>query len=144
MGTTRLRRRLPSPALVIACVALFAALGGASYAATSLGAKGIHWTNAHLENGWQQGCCGAGAPGYAKDSLGVVHLRGALQSGSDDVAAFVLPSSMRPHHNLFLPVYCCGGNYASVRISHSGNVTPFGSGVTGFLSLAGITFVAGQ
>lgn len=28
----RIRRRLPSPALVIACVALFAALGGTSYA----------------------------------------------------------------------------------------------------------------
>jgi hypothetical protein len=32
---TRRRRRLPSPALVIACIALFAALGGGAYAAAT-------------------------------------------------------------------------------------------------------------
>jgi hypothetical protein len=35
MGITRLRGRFPSPALILSCLALFAALGGSTYAATS-------------------------------------------------------------------------------------------------------------
>jgi hypothetical protein len=37
MGITRLRLRFPSPALILSCLALFAALGGSTYAATSIG-----------------------------------------------------------------------------------------------------------
>jgi hypothetical protein len=37
MGINRLRLRFPSPALILSCLALFAALGGSTYAATSIG-----------------------------------------------------------------------------------------------------------
>ena len=55
MTTTRARRPFPSPALVIASLALFAALGGSTYAATSAGSPRISWTNAKLMNGWKTG-----------------------------------------------------------------------------------------
>jgi hypothetical protein len=37
MGINRLRLRFPSPAFILSCLALFAALGGSTYAATSIG-----------------------------------------------------------------------------------------------------------
>ena len=39
MDITRLRLRFPSPALILSCLALFAALGGSTYAATSIGSS---------------------------------------------------------------------------------------------------------
>src|SRR5690242_21346149 len=106
MGTTRSRLRFPSPAFAVACVALFAAIGGSTYAATS-SSRAIHFTNAKLKNGWQPGNKTNpqdAPPSYAKDSLGVVHLRGAL-FGQNDKTAFVLPRGLRPRHTVEEPLF---------------------------------------
>jgi hypothetical protein len=44
-------------------------------------------------------------PGYAKDSRGIIHLRGALFGGANDSVAFVLPKGERPSHTLNVPVF---------------------------------------
>jgi hypothetical protein len=139
--STYTRLRLPSPAVILSCVALFAALGGGAYAAAAKGSSGIHFTKATLKDGWKSA---GGPPGYAKDSLGVVHLRGAITAGSDSTVALVLPKAMRPHHNMFLPVYTTGVTMGLIEVFPNGGVMPIGGNDTGLTSLDGISFVAGE
>ena len=65
------RRSLPSPALVVACLALFVALGGTGYAATHLAASGRRATHHAVPRG-PQGLRGpqgvTGAPGAKGDA----------------------------------------------------------------------------
>lgn len=147
MGITRGRLRFPSPALIIACLALFAALGGGAYAASSIGSKGIHFSSAHLVNGWKSGHTTNkldAPPGYAKDSLGVIHLRGDLFGGPDDTSAFVLPKGLRPSHVVYVPIYTASEAIGYVLVQKDGNVTLLGGNVTAFASLDGVSFVAGE
>ena len=144
MAITRTRLRFPSPALILSCFALFAALGGGAYAASSVGSSSIHFTNATLENGWIGGFDHTGPPGYAKDSLGVVHLRGGLSGGAG--VAFVLPKGLRPNHRLFIFVDAglSSPQGGELQIYPNGEVAPSGSNVSSFTSLAGISFAAGE
>jgi hypothetical protein len=144
MGITRPRLRSPSPALILACLALFAALGGGAYAANISGGGSIHFANATLKNGWTAYGQGYAIPGYAKDSIGVVHLRGGVRAGNSNNPAFVLPSTMRPKHDLSFPVYTYLANEGSVNIYPNGEVVPLGGMVSAFTSLDNISFVAGQ
>jgi hypothetical protein len=145
MGSTPSRLRFPSPALVLSCVALFAAVGGSTYAATAAGTSSIQFTVATLKNGWQPVSPGTYArPGYAKDSLGVVHLRGALAGGSGGTTAFVLPKALRPHHVLFMPVSTRNGTTGYADIQDNGHVILGGGEVGGFTSLDGTSFAAGE
>jgi hypothetical protein len=143
MSITRPRLRFPSPALILSGLALFVAGGGSTYAATAVGASGIHFTNAKLKNGWTSAGSHFGAPGYAKDSLGVVHLRGGLKNGFGD-PAFVLPKGLRPTHELALPVYTYADTEGSLIIAPNGNVAPLGSNANSYTSLAGISFPTGS
>ena len=144
MGITRPRLRFPKLALILSCLALFAALGGSTYAATSSGGSSIHFTKATLKNGWTNSG-GVYAPaGYAKDSLGVVHLRGGIHGGATNQTAFVLPSRLRPKHLLYVPVSTANYTEGTVGISYTGAVYPIGSDVGSFTSLGGISFVAGE
>ena len=59
------------------------------------------FTNATLTNGW---VAGSSAPGYFKDEFDIIHLRGAIKSGTTSVAAFVLPSGNRPAVTCVFPV----------------------------------------
>ncbi len=136
--------RLPSPALIVACLALFAALGGGAYAATSSSSSSIHWKNAALKNGWTPYASGYAPAGYAKDSSGVVHLRGGIKGGTSGSIAFTLPKADRPHHALYLPIYTLDGSEGSLYISKGGHVEPFGSEVSGYTSLDGVSFAAGE
>ena len=147
MGITRLRLRFPSPALILSCLALFAALGGGAYAATSSGTSGIHFTNATLQNSWQSGHKMNpidAPPGYVKDSVGVVHLRGDIFGGSNDTTAFVLPKGLRPSHVVYTPIYTASGALGYVLIQPNGKVIPFDGNVGAFASLDGVSFAAGE
>jgi hypothetical protein len=144
MDITRPRLCFPSPALIVSCLALFAVLGGSTYAATSNGSSGIHWTNAKLKNSWTTANALNGTPGYAKDSLEIVHLRGSLANGRSTTTAFVLPKGLRPTHALDLPVFTASSTPGAIQIDPNGEVVPFGSQVSAFTSLAGISFVAGE
>jgi hypothetical protein len=125
---------------------LFAALGGSTYAATSIvGSGGIHFKKATYKNGWHTyPHPGYASAGYAKDSLGVVHLRGGISGATNDTTAFVLPSGLRPRHYLFLPAYTYLYSEGSVEIKPGGEVIPIGSDVTSYTSLDGISFAAGE
>jgi hypothetical protein len=135
---THPRMRVPSPALILACVALFAASGGGAYAVSSAPA-GISFTDAKLKHGWTVYNPSLwGTPAYAKDSLGVVHLRGAMQAGSGD-DAFVLPKGLRPVHSLVFSV----GNTSTTGVEQlviysSGKVVPGVNGTAVFLD--GVNF----
>lgn len=144
MGIT-LRPRFPSAALILSCLALFAALGGGAYAASSSGGSGIKWTNAKLKGTWKNAGNGLASAGYAKDSLGVVHLRGDITGGSPGTTAFVLPKGLRPSHALLIAVSdSVGGSTAQIEIVNSGAIVPSGAGAAGTTSFDGVSFVAGQ
>ena len=143
MVPTRPRLRFPSPALILSCLALFAALGGGAYAAASSGTPTVRWTKAKLMNGWQSYVGSTARVGYAKDSAGVVHLRGTMHNGTDDTTAFVLPKRMRPRHTTVLALFTQNPG-AELEIGDDGTVLPIGGGDTAYTSLDGISFVAGQ
>jgi hypothetical protein len=144
MGITRPRWRFPSPALIISCLALFAALGGGAYAASSIGLTTIHFTNPTLKNGWGNVGQTYAPAGYAKDSSGVVHLRGTIHGASVGTTAFMLPSGARPSHLLYVGAYTAGSTFGSLEIEPNGDVVPWGSESTTFTSLDGISFAAGE
>jgi hypothetical protein len=143
MNISRPRLRLPSPALIISCVALFSALGGGAYAATSLSSSSPTWHNATYLHGWTT-YGGTYAPaGYAKDSNGVVHLRGGVSGGSAE-EVFQLPVGYRPTHYIYTTIYTVSGSQGSVEITPTGDVLAFGTGATGYSGLDGVSFAAGE
>ena len=77
------------------------------------------FTNATLANGW---VAGSSAPGYFKDEFGIVHLRGAIKSGTTSVAAFVLPSGYRPAVTCVFPVIDGANLVAQCSVDTAGNV----------------------
>jgi hypothetical protein len=145
MGRTLLRPRFPSPALTIAGVALFAALGGTTYAATQTSAStSISFTKATLVNGWKDFAPPSAPAGYAKDSLGVVHLRGALGSGKSGTTAFVLPRALRPAHDIAVLAVTEADVVGTLQILRNGDVEPFGGNSSAATGLDGLSFVAGE
>ena len=77
------------------------------------------FTNATLTNGW---VAGSSAPGYFKDEFGIIHLRGAIKSGTTSVAAFVLPSGNRPAVTCVFPVIDGANLVAQCSVDTAGNV----------------------
>jgi hypothetical protein len=144
MGITRARLRFPSPALIVACLALFAALGGGAYAARLSSTASLHWTKAKLKDNWKRFSNVVAPPSYAEDSSGVVHLRGGISGGAPFGAAFILPKRMRPSHELFIAVYTESNTTGSVQITPKGLVVVSGSNSTTFASLDGVSFAAGE
>lgn len=140
------RVRVPSPALIVACLALFAAAGGSTYAATSAGTTTLHFTNVTtFKNTWRPAPSTVYArPGYVRSS-GVVHLRGVIYDGSNNTTAFVLPKSVRPNHYMQLVVPTFNGLPPSrIVIQKDGEVIPTGSDAGTGIWLDGISFAAGE
>lgn len=131
-----------SPALVISALALFIVLGGSSFAATSTKTTRLHYTRASLMNNWTYGGYSTLRPGYAKDSNGVVHLRGSVANGTAKDDAFILPPADRPSSYLYFTIYTYSGTQGSLEINPDGGVEAFGDGAVSFSSLDGITFSA--
>lgn len=77
------------------------------------------FTNATLTNAW---VAGSSAPRYFKDEFGIVHLRGAIKSGTTSVAAFVLPSGNRPDVTCVFPLIDGANLVAQCSVDASGNV----------------------
>lgn len=143
MNISRPCLRLPAPALIISCVALFSALGGGAYAASSLSNSTLQWHNApSLVNGWSRYGNTYAPAGYAKDSSGIVHLRGGISGGSG--FAFTLPPGDRPSHYIYTTIYTVSGSQGSLEIFPNGHVYPFGTGASGYSGLDGVSFVAGE
>lgn len=141
-----LARLRPSPALVLAAIALFVALGGTSYAAGVISGKSLanrsvshtklmrHTVTAAemkivkatpmvLLNGWQPYAGYYDQPAYWKDALGVVHLKGAVaqpEPGSDVI--FVLPAGYRPQRDCNWPAVLNAATMGTIEIRADGTV----------------------
>lgn len=75
-------------------------------------------------NGWLS-LFGFPAANYFKDSMGVVHLQGALQGGTVDAVAFTLPEGYRPQpNNQGVFAVCSNGAYGQVKVQDNGDVVP--------------------
>ena len=93
-------------------------------ATTNIGLKAAKaqpaFTNATpLKNGWLEGLS---APGYFKDEFDIVHLRGAIKSGTTSAAAFVLPPGYRPSVICIFPVIDGANIVAPCSVDTYGNV----------------------
>jgi hypothetical protein len=106
----------------------------------------LTWNDLGLENAWVAYAKGYANPGYAKDALGIVHMRG-LVTGSTmsglDVA--VLPSGFRPSQVLQAPVACGGTTPCTVVIRTTGEIV-FNEidTSTDWLSFESLTFEPGN
>lgn len=94
-----------------------------------------------LEHGWHFTEV-FGAPGFAKDQFGIVHLFGNVShTGASAEPAFTLPPGYRPGYEVDVPASFSTGTVGVVHIGPSGNVMPFSSSAS-FIELEGISFRA--
>lgn len=100
-----------------------------------------------LNAGWSA-VPGSPGPGFYKDALGFVHLRGALRLDGGNPVAVVLPAGARPATVKRFPAYSENGAsepvVAGVTIGPDGGARPAGASVDNLVSLDGITFRAGD
>ena len=89
--------------------------------------------------------------GTALDPNGVVHLRGAIKSGTSNTVAFTLPAPRRPTHTLNLPIStptppasATSTAVGRLKIKPNGQVIPIGIDVSTYTGLDGISFGAGE
>ena len=135
--------RVPSPALVIALIALFVALSGTTYAAARTAKASttrLAWHNLALRNGWTWAGLGTAHPQWAIDSFGVVHLRGSVAHGTTGFTAFVLPAAARPPAVSWFQIVGAFGSDGQLTVGPSGDGALVGSSVDTFASLDGVTF----
>ncbi|MCI5210373.1 MAG: hypothetical protein D3910_16655 [Candidatus Electrothrix sp. ATG2] len=106
------------------------------------------WKNPSLKNGWVAYSGTYNTPGYFKDSLGIVHLKGLVKAGTNE-HIFSLPVGYRPVRRE-LQITCTrknGGSrsdyidYGRVDIKSTGEVLMI-KGTKEWFSLDGITFRA--
>ena len=99
------------------------------------------WQTPILENGWMPYASEYNPPGYFKDSMGIVHLRGLVKSGRIVTAIFTLPIGYRPEFRNLFAVSTEPNAYARVDVATNGGIVPL-TGSPGWISLDGITFRA--
>lgn len=100
------------------------------------------WIAPTLLNGWANFGSGFYTAGYYKDSLGIVHLRGLVKSGSLNTAIYNLPAGYRPSATF----YTCSnanGAFAELQITATGDIKQ-GVGSTAAFSMDNISFKAEQ
>lgn len=80
--------------------------------------------------------------GYWKDSMGVVHLKGLVKSGTA-AAIFTLPAGYRPYKRCIF-VILSNGAVGRINLDPDGQVIPTTPYSNAWVSLDGITFRAYQ
>jgi hypothetical protein len=117
----------------------FTSLEGATYPVNDK----LNFKPLTLVNGWGP-YGGANTPGVAKDSNGVVHLEGAIDTGGANHLAFTLPSKFRPPKILYVNVDLTNANKGRLEINPDGTVNVFSetsfSFAQGFTSLEGVSY----
>lgn len=102
------------------------------------------WQAPTLLAGWTVFSSAYNSPGYWKDSMGVVHLRGLIKPGTYNSSAFTLPVGYRPEKTEILAAISYGSGGATMsqlNITSAGAVLPVNGGAT-WLCLDGATFRA--
>jgi hypothetical protein len=100
------------------------------------------WQTPTLENGWVPFATGYNPPGYFKDSMGIVHLRGLVRSGKIGFSIFTLPIGYRPEFQNIFAASTAPDVYARLDVLTDGRVFPQTGSANSWLSLDGITFRA--
>jgi hypothetical protein len=109
----------------------------------ALGAR-LAWTKLELASGWSAYGDGYAEPSYAKDVLGIVHLRG-LVTGSPAPQTIVahLPAGFRPPYHVEELLACGGTTPCTVVVKTTGEVIfELISSSSTWLSFDGLTFEA--
>jgi microcystin-dependent protein len=104
------------------------------------------WTAPTFQNSWvNNGSWGAPA-GYMKDSMGFIHLRGIVKSGTVGATMFTLPAGYRPSYLQGMTVPSNNGVTVIgwINILATGEVQAISPSGNSWLSLDGITFMAEQ
>lgn len=102
------------------------------------------WTTASLVNSWENFGSGFANAEYMKDSLGFVHLRGFVKSGTVGATIFTLPSGYRTASVVTFATVCNNGSsdvLGRIQIDSVGKVE-LSSGSNNYVSLSGISFYA--
>jgi hypothetical protein len=145
----RVLQRRPSPALFIASLALFVALGSGTtitqqIARTAASAPQLTYVPLTLQNGWTGAPFGTRAPAVALDTNGTVHFKGAMATSGTNNTPFTLPLKFRPSAAVFVTVDMCNATQGRLQISTNGItvVEPEGpfSNAACFTSLDGVTY----
>lgn len=98
------------------------------------------WQTPTMTNSWVSFGGSFGPVAYMKDSMGFVHLRGLIKSGTMNAAAFMLPAGYRPVATCDFIVLSNSG-IGAIEVNTPGDVVPvIGSNV--YVSMDGITFRA--
>lgn len=112
--------------------------------ANDTGAAPLDYTAATLVNSWAT--AGGSTPGYAKDQLGFVHMRGRIAGGTTATTATTLPAGFRPGQTEDFAVGASSGTAvpvaAFVQVQTSGVVTVFFASAITELGLVTVTFLA--
>lgn len=110
-------------------------LDGVSFARSAAG-----FTPLALENDWLGGPVATSDPA-ARTIDGIVHLKGALSSGTDS-GVFTLPQEFRPASPMWIGLGLCNAAKGRIYIQPSGlaQVFPFDSASQCFTSLDGVTY----
>jgi hypothetical protein len=104
----------------------------------------LAWTNLTLMNSFAVYGSGYAPPSYAKDAMGVVHLRGLVMgSTAAQVTVAILPPGFRPKYHIEETVACGGTDPCTMVVKTTGEmlfelITP----QSAWLSLDGLTFDA--
>lgn len=99
------------------------------------------WQTPAMLNGWVRYDTTHDNVGYMKDSLGFVHLRGLIRSGTAGTV-FTLPVGYRP---LFRRIYPCVSNQTIARLDvRADGVIELAAYNNAWVSLEGVTFKAEQ
>jgi hypothetical protein len=139
--------RRPSPASVLALVAVVLAVSGTAIAlpggkpVSTKAGDALDYGNLKLTFDWISGPAGTFKPQAAKDNFGVVHLRGGVEGGTAQ-QAFRLPKGLRPKHAVVMTVYGGGPEPATLDVHDDGKGFLIGA-TTSFpasASLDGVTF----
>ena len=92
-------------------------------------------------NGWVIYGSGWDTPAFFKDAVGVVHLKGLMQSGTINVSAFQLPAGYRPAKGQIFAVMS-NNLVARLDVLADGSVMPGASASPVYVSINGISFLA--
>lgn len=102
------------------------------------------WKTPALLGNWDVFDTTHNTPGYWKDSMGVVHLRGLVKNGTFNTNLFLLPAGYRPAKREVLPAASWSGSamvLGRLSVYATGEVIPVVGGA-GWFSLDGATFRA--
>jgi len=104
---------------------------------------GLTWASARLEPEWSNYGKGYSDPSYAKDRMGIVHLRGLAKSGGQGSGfpLMILPEAFRPEYQHEIVVACNGIIPCEVMIETGGKVW-FEAWDQGWVSLDGVSFAS--